>query len=93
MYLLIYLSLNLKGLYCIYFSTLLSLLLSRFSRVRLCATPLTAAPERLPHPPPPTPALIPGILLSLEPNKIGHTRQETTSNVTGKECLRKCVDE
>lgn len=52
MYLLIYLSLNLKGLYRIYFAT----------------------------------------LFSLEPNKIGHPRQETTSNVTGKECLRKCAD-
>lgn len=52
MYLSIYLSLNFKGLYCIYFAT----------------------------------------LFSLEPNKIGHPMQETTSNVTGKEWLRKCAD-
>lgn len=27
-----------------------------------------------------------------EPNKIGHPMQETTSNVTGKEWLRRCAD-
>ena len=52
MYPSIYLSLNFKRLFCIYFAT----------------------------------------LFSLAPNKIGHPMQETTSNVTRKECLRKCAD-